>query len=590
VVTATSVADPSKAGSATVSVTEAATTGTPAPTPPAGAPVTSVTVSPKSATATTDGTLQFTATVQGTTTDKTVAWSAALGKINNSGLYTAPGNPGNDTITATSDADSTKSATVTVSVSAPVTSGGPLPSFPGAQGSGAASVGGRGGVVIEVTNTNDSGAGSLRNCLEATGPRTCIFRVAGLFSTNSEIIVNSPFLTVAGESAPGQVLLGGPNTQDVLRISTHDTVVRYVTFSPDNYNVLSGPDTGTVGYSIINTQNYNNIVDHVSSRWAGNKEIAVYAGFSGEYNKDFTWQWSMVYEPHAGHPVGPSVSENDIVTITQASPDVDFHHNLFVNIDHRIPEYNNPTLRWVNNITYNYSWYGLEGLGATSTDVINNVWDYANLVPAQQYPIHSSDGNWPGSLPGTPSFYVTGNIGHGRTTPNADQIGELTYQITGENGDEVNGHFPSSWQRSQPLPASNAFPIVADPAANLGNILLPTIGNSQHLDCSGNWVSHRDPEDTRIINQYKNHGDGGFWPNGVTAAITNQSSPSQIPTPSTNWQDHPQTGFSVCQESMHDGIPDQWKASKGLSTSDPNLYRTTAPNGYTWLENYLNGQ
>jgi len=49
------------------------------------------------------------------------------------------------------------------------------------------------------------------------------------------------------------------------------------------------------------------------------------------------------------------------------------------------------------------------------------------------------------------------------------------------------------------------------------------------------------------------------------------------------------TDFSAGQESLHDGIPDQWKALKGLSTTDPNLHKTVAPNGYTWLENYLNG-
>jgi hypothetical protein len=81
------------------------------------------------------------------------------------------------------------------------------------------------------------------------------------------------------------------------------------------------------------------------------------------------------------------------------------------------------------------------------------------------------------------------------------------------------------------------------------------------------------------------HGTGGFWPNGVT--YIGQSS---FPTATNNWTDHPQTGFPVCTESLHDGIPDQWKTLKGLSTTDPNVYSRTAPNGYTWLENYLNGQ
>jgi hypothetical protein len=588
VVTATSALDTSESGSATITVTAAsAPTAPPVPPPAASGPaVTSVTISPGATSSTTGGTLQFSATIQGTTTDKSVAWKAAQGQISSAGLYTAPSSAGTDTVTVTSDADVTKSSSAQVTVTAPTS--GALPAFPTAQGGGAASAGGRGGVVIEVTTTADSGTGSLRACATAVGPRTCIFRVAGLFPTDSEIEVDNPFLTVACQSAPGQVLLGGPTSPGILRISTHDTIVRYCTFSPDNPNIASGPDTGTVGYSIINTQAYNNITDHITSRWAGNKEWIAYAGFAGEYNSNSTMQYSLIYEPHEGHPVGPSTSENDTVAITQSSPGFDSHHNMLVNIDHRIPEYNNPTMRWINNYTYNYSTYAVLALGATQSDIIGNVWDYNNLQPGFGFPIYSTDGTWPGSLPGTPSFYIAGNIGNcspNCTTVNSDQYGQLAHQAAGENVVTDLGAFPSSWQRSAPLPSASAFPITVTPAPGLLALLAPTVGNSQHLDCNGNWVSHRDPEDTRIVGEVTSHGTGGFWPNGVT--FIGQSS---FPTPSNNWTDHPQTGFTSCTESMHDGIPDQWKTLKGLSTTDPNLYSRTAPNGYTWLENYLNGQ
>src|SRR3984885_1956923 len=69
------------------------------------------------------------------------------------------------------------------------------PAFPEAQGGGAASVGGRGGVVKEVTNLDDSGAGSLRACVEASGARTCIFRIAGVITQHSDLTANNPFLT-----------------------------------------------------------------------------------------------------------------------------------------------------------------------------------------------------------------------------------------------------------------------------------------------------------------------------------------------------------------------------------------------------------
>jgi hypothetical protein len=438
---------------------------------------------------------------------------------------------------------------------------------------------------MEVTTLSDSGTGSLRACVEASGPRTCIFRVAGIITQQSDLIAFNPFLTIAGQTAPGEVIIGGPNTAGVaLRISTHDTIVRYITFSEDNYNIASGPSSGTVGYAIVNTQGYNNIADHLSLRWSGNKSWLALANFAGEYARDETLQWSLFYEPHAGHPVGPSTSSNGDPTRNANSPNYDTHHSMFVNINHRIPEYNNASMRWINNVTYNYGWYAVEGLGGTQSDIINNIWDYNNLVPEQAYPIHASDGvgNTEGDIPTHPSFYVSGNIGHGRTTPNVDQIGELTYQITGENGNEINGHLPSSWLRNSPLAASNAFPIIPDPATNLTNILAPTVGNSQHLDCVGTWMSHRDAADARIVSEVQNHGTGGFWPNGVAGGAS-------IPVPLPDWQDHPITGFPVCQQSMHDGISDEWKTAHGLSTTDPNLFNEIAPNGYTYLENYLNG-
>ena len=86
---------------------------------------------------------------------------------------------------------------------APTFASAAVPAFPGAQGGGAVSVGGRSGAVIEVTNLNDSGAGSLRACVLASGPRTCVFRVGGTIQLLSSIMVNNPFLTVAGHTAPG---------------------------------------------------------------------------------------------------------------------------------------------------------------------------------------------------------------------------------------------------------------------------------------------------------------------------------------------------------------------------------------------------
>ena len=78
-----------------------------------------------------------------------------------------------------------------------------VPAFPGAEGFGAQSVGGRGGVIYEVTNLNDSGTGSLRMAIEANEPRIVVFRVSGSIELKSELQIEKPPITIAGETAPG---------------------------------------------------------------------------------------------------------------------------------------------------------------------------------------------------------------------------------------------------------------------------------------------------------------------------------------------------------------------------------------------------
>jgi hypothetical protein len=494
----------------------------------------------------------------------------------------------------------------------PAPTPGSPPAFPGAQGGGSASLGGRGGVVMEVTNNDDSGAGSLRACVMASGPRTCVFRVAGLFPiTSGDLRFFSPFLTVAGQTAPGEVILGGPNTGGALfGVSTHDVILRYVTLSPDNFNTVSGPDTGTTSIWIVNCPGngtkttggcYNIMIDHVTTRWSGNKSWITTSNFTpggangnGDGpNHDITMQWSLDYEPHEGHPVGFGTATDETCVGTRAngnclSPyevNIDFHHNLLANVHHRIPENSNGSTRWINNVIFNWGWYANEWLGAESIDAINNKYITGNLNSgAQAFPIHFTTKS--PEMSGAPSVYVVGNIfgGQGANTVNSDQYGQLVNRITGENGNET-GAIPSSWARSGPMPASNAFPIVADPASNLDSVLLPTIGNSQHLDCYGNWVSHRDAADTRIIAQYQSGGSGGYWPNAVT--FTGEAA---IPPPTANWQDSPVVNGTACAETLHDGIPDQWKTKNALSTTDANLYKTVdTKTGYTYLEEYLAG-
>lgn len=78
-----------------------------------------------------------------------------------------------------------------------------IPAFPGAEGFGAYTPGGRGGEVYEVTNLNDTGPGSLREAVEAEGPRIVVFRISGNIEIKSKLAVRNPYITIAGQTAPG---------------------------------------------------------------------------------------------------------------------------------------------------------------------------------------------------------------------------------------------------------------------------------------------------------------------------------------------------------------------------------------------------
>ena len=143
-----------------------------------------------------------------------------------------------------------------VALSTPIVRGAQL-AFPGAEGFGRFSQGGRAGEVIFVTNLNDSGPGSLRAAVEAEGPRIVVFRVSGTIELQSTLSILNPRITVAGQSAPGD---GICLRRFPLNISADDVVVRFL-------RVRLGDEEGKLmdGIDVSNAENV--MVDHCSVSW-----------------------------------------------------------------------------------------------------------------------------------------------------------------------------------------------------------------------------------------------------------------------------------------------------------------------------------
>ena len=158
----------------------------------------------------------------------------------------------------------------------PVPVAGPL-AFPGAVGHGAGSRGGRGGAVMIVSSLADRGPGTLRACIEASGPRTCVFRVAGIIRLQTPAVINRPFITIAGQTAPGGGITlahaGGSGGRTPLLIKgSSDVVVRHIRVRTDLYGASRGAEDGI---TIENSENV--IVDHMSVSWARDELFNGYA-------------------------------------------------------------------------------------------------------------------------------------------------------------------------------------------------------------------------------------------------------------------------------------------------------------------------
>src|SRR6476661_1161240 len=139
-----------------------------------------------------------------------------------------------------------------------------IPAFPGAEGFGWHALGGRGGTVYEVTNLNDSGPGSLRDAVSQPH-RTIVFRISGDIDLQSQLVVREPFITIAGQTAPGDGICLRYYT---FAIQTHDCVVRYLRSRLGDQHGQES-DSITIGHGCRDV-----ILDHCSATWSVDENLS----------------------------------------------------------------------------------------------------------------------------------------------------------------------------------------------------------------------------------------------------------------------------------------------------------------------------
>ncbi len=258
-----------------------------------------------------------------------------------------------------------------------------LPAFPGAEGYGSTTIGGRGGKVIEVTNLDDHGPGSLRDAIEADFPRTIIFRISGTIPLEKDLEISTPYCTVAGQTAPGDGICLRNYKFGVN--GTHYVVIRYIRVRRGDESSLQ--DDGLSVYENTKTRKWaeNVIIDHCSVSWTCDEAINTW-----HHTRNVTYQWCLVSEAlhdsiHVGHGFAATLGGENTT----------YHHNLLASCPGRDPSiggnnnsFKTVNLDWRNNVIFNWQSRTLDGK-PWSINVINNYFKPGPMTTLKDRFVHA---------------------------------------------------------------------------------------------------------------------------------------------------------------------------------------------------------
>lgn len=411
-----------------------------------------------------------------------------------------------------------------------------LPAFPGAEGFGAGTPGGRGGRVLLVTTTNDSGPGSLRAAIEAQGPRIVVFRVGGLLDLKSPLRVREPFLTLAGQSAPGDgiCLRGYP-----LEIYTHDVVVRYMRSRPGD---ISGKELDSL---TVGGDSRNVVIDHCSTTWSTDENLSPTGGIA-----EVTVQWCLIAEAlnRSVHKKGA----HGYGSLVRAVGGLTLHHNLWAHNTARNPRLGDnygkppyPTFDVRNNVIYDYG-----GMCSGMTgDILNANYADNHIRPGPD----SNRKRAPIVLTTTANvkYFLAGNVIEGNPELTRDNSGMIEPAEAGGRKLYTLVHVPFPAPRVTATPAADLFETV--------------------LTQAGAVLPRRDAVDARIVGQARR---------GTGRIIDSQKDVG-------GWPEYRNASAPV--DSDGDGMPDAWETSRGLNPRDASdAAKDRDGDGYTNIEEYLN--
>jgi hypothetical protein len=460
----------------------------------------------------------------------------------------------------------------------------PIPAFPGAQGGGMYSFGGRGGRVFVVTNLNDSGPGSFREACEAGGPRMVVFNIAGIIRLRDRVRIRAPYITISGATAPGDGVCIAGNT---VELDTHDVVIRHLRFRRGDRWV--GDRNDSLGGNPIG----NIMIDHVSASWGLDENMSMYRHLyrpPGGGNE--------LKLPTVNITIQNSISSEALNTFHHAfgstigGYNATFHHNLWACNTGRNPSVGMIyDFTFANNVLFNWRHRTVDGGDHRSFyNIISNYFKPGPATPA------NGDIRWrllkPESRRAKPpvddygSACVHGNIVEGNLRVTADNwdggvqpdpLGERATVLAGLRSDKP---YPHAHLEVQPAAAACEYV----------------------LNNAGATLPRRDAVDRRVIEMVRTGKvtarassnavqdlEGVGFSKSLIEEIVRQVAHGIITDPA-QVGGYPEYRGTPYQDSDHDGMPDDWESRHGLDPRDPaDAAADLNGDGYTNIEDFING-
>lgn len=432
--------------------------------------------------------------------------------------------------------------------------------FPSAEGYGKYSLGGRGGVVHEVTNLNDTGEGSLRAAVETPGPRTVVFRISGTIILETPLKIKHPYITIAGQTAPGDGICIRKNP---ISIDADHVIIRYI-------RVRLGDESGGDYDAVSSRYTKHIILDHISASWSVDECMSIY------HCDSITVQWSLISE---------SMSKSNHIKGSHGFGGIwgsnygTYHHNLLAHHSSRNPRMASGSgyTDYRNNVVYNWGYQSLYGGEKTQRGSEKYNFSNFNIVANYYKP-------GPATSPGKISYRIANpssrsDVDYGKWYI-TDNIVEGHADVTTDNwnGGVQTNISVEKIRLDEPWPA---MAIIQHTAAEAFKAV---------LDDAGAILPARDAIDARIIDETRN---GGATYEGKSYKKQQQELDATIACGIIDTQEDVGgwpllKSLPAPKDTDHDGMPDYWEDENDLDKNNPSDRNIINPEGYTMLEKYIN--